>query len=115
MHRELPVQPPRTPRRTTQLVLDWAPDHLQSVSHAGQQAIQHLVAEVTPPGEKLADARLTDSADPRQLRLGDAAFQHHLTQDLPTAGHTTNIAGTTMTLPPAWLIVVEVVDGNAPT
>src|SRR4029079_3940194 len=98
MHRNLTMQPPRPLRRPPQLLLNWPPHDLQPVAHTGQQSIKHVVAEVTPARQELTDARLTPPADPRQLRLRDADLQHHLTQHIPAATHTSTIAETAIVL-----------------
>ena len=82
----------RMPKAQAQLAPDRTSDHLESEAHARQQAIEHVVAHLYPTGEELADAWLTHSADSRQLGLGDAGLQHHLTQHLAPVGHATSIA-----------------------
>src|SRR4029079_6160772 len=87
MYGELSVKSPGTFGRAAQIQLDWMSDYLEAIAHAGQQAIEHVVAHLHPAGKVLADAGLTDSAVPRQLGLGGAGLQHHLTQDFAAARH----------------------------
>jgi hypothetical protein len=46
----------------------------------------------TLAGQELTDARLMHPTEPRQLRLGDARHEHHLTQHIASTSHSTNIA-----------------------
>jgi hypothetical protein len=91
---------PRSLRGAAKFRPDRTSDNLQPIPHARKQSIEHVVAEVPPPGEVLADAGLTHATDPGQLGLGDAGFQHYLTQDLTTGGHDRTIARTTIVMLP---------------
>jgi hypothetical protein len=79
-------------------------DDFQAIPQAGEQSVEHVVAEVSPPGQVLIDAGLPHPADSSQLGLGGAGFQHHLPQDLAASGHDTTIARTAIGLREADLL-----------
>ena len=62
--REATVKLPRPALGSGQLRHDWAPHDFQAETHARQQSVELLVAEVDLAGEELADARLTHPAEP---------------------------------------------------
>ena len=59
----------------------------QLIAHAGQEALELVVAEVDPAGEEAADARLPHTAEPGQVRLRGARLEHHLAQHVATTRH----------------------------
>ena len=92
VRRQPPVQHPRAALRTGQLHRHRPTDHLQPVAHTRQQPVQLLIAELDPSRQELADARLMDPTEPRQLRLGHARLEHHLPENITTTRHQRNIA-----------------------
>jgi hypothetical protein len=86
------VQSPRPSFRAGQLGHDGASDHLKSITHARQEPIELLIAQLDLSGKELTDAGLMHTADTGQLRLSGARFQHHLTEQTTTAGDTQTIA-----------------------
>ncbi|MDT5362559.1 MAG: hypothetical protein QOC69_4321 [Mycobacterium sp.] len=59
-----------------------------ALAHAGQQAVELLVAQVDLLGEELADAWLAHPAKARQFGLGGACLVHHRPQHLTPIAHT---------------------------
>src|SRR5437588_7899937 len=96
MARQPTVQPPRTPLGTGEIGNDRPPDHLEPIAHARQQPIELLITQVDLAGEELADARLANPAEARQLRLGGAGLEHHLPQQVTSVRHALTIAKNTM-------------------
>src|SRR5207253_3797445 len=87
---------PRTPLGTGEIGNDRPPDHLEPIAHARQQPIELLITQVDLAGEELADARLANPAEARQLRLGGAGLEHHLPQQVTSVRHALTIAKNTM-------------------
>jgi hypothetical protein len=58
VHRELSVQSPGASLGAGQLGDDGPPDNFELISHAGQQPVELLVAQVDLAGQEQADARL---------------------------------------------------------
>src|ERR1022692_3367717 len=69
VRRQPTMQPPRAPLGAGEVGEHRSPDHFEPIPHARQQPVELLVAQVDPPGEELADARLPHPTEPRQLRL----------------------------------------------
>jgi hypothetical protein len=90
------VKFPGSLRGASEFLPERPSDDLQAISHAREQAIEHVVAQTPPPREVLTDAGLAYPADPRQLGLGDAGLRHHLSQDLTARGHNRTIAKITI-------------------
>ena len=79
------MESPRPSFGAGQLGHDGTSDHLKSITHARQEPIELLIAQLDLPGKELADAGLMHTADTGQLGLGGACFEHHLTEQTTTA------------------------------
>jgi hypothetical protein len=86
------VESPRPSFGAGQFGQDVTSDHLKSITHARQEPIELLIAQLDLSGNELADAGLMQTADTRQLGLGSACFEHHLTEQTTTARRTRIIA-----------------------
>ena len=69
---ESAVEPPGPPLGTGEPGNHWPPGHLEAVSHAAQQPVELVVAQLDCAGQELADAGLADTAEAGQLGLGGA-------------------------------------------
>jgi hypothetical protein len=81
----LAVESPRPSFGAGQLGHDGTSDHLKSITHARQEPIELLIAQLDLSGKELADAGLMHTADTGQLGLSGACFEHHLTEQTTTA------------------------------
>jgi hypothetical protein len=89
---ELAVEEPGPPLRAGEVRDDRPPKHFEAITHARQQPVKLLVAQVDLAREELADTGLAHTTEAGQAGLGGARFAHHLAEYLATFRHIKIIA-----------------------
>src|SRR5262249_26896004 len=87
MRRQPAVQPPGAPFGAGEIGAHWPPGDLKLISHAGQQPVELVIAQLDLPGEELADARLPHPAQTPQFRLAGARAEHDVAQYMTLIRH----------------------------
>lgn len=82
MCRQLPVHAPGASLGTREVCVYGLATDFESVAHARQQPVDLVVAEIDCAAEKLADAGLSYTTDPRELRLARPGCSHDGAEDV---------------------------------